>query len=34
MPCVEEGHNQIDSDGLPTESYKTKMIQEDMKRMM
>ncbi len=34
MPCVEEGSNQIDSAGLPEESYKTKMVQEDMEKMM
>lgn len=34
MPCVEEGDNQITSDGLPAESYVTKQTQEDMEKMM
>lgn len=34
MPCVEEGENQINKEGLPEESYKTKMVQEDMEKLM
>ncbi len=34
MPCVEEGANQINGEGLPEESYKTKVVQEQMNKMM
>lgn len=34
MPCVEEGDNQLTSEGLPAASYVTKEAQEDMEKMM
>lgn len=34
FPCVEEGANQITSEGLPAESYATKQTQEDMNKML
>ena len=34
MPCVEEGANQITSEGLPEASYKTELVQEQMNKLM
>jgi len=34
MPCVEEGDNQLDSQGMPQERYLTEELQEDMNKMM
>lgn len=33
QPCIEDKDNQITSDGMPSPSYKTKLVQEQMDKM-
>ena len=34
LPCVQEGNNQLDSKGLPEESYLEKMNQRDLDKLL